>query len=469
MALTNKPKITGEPGIMKIILKHVPMPALGFTEELPAVPAEEYERRLAALLQMAAADWVLIYADREHYANLTYLVNYDPRFEEGLLALSRSGKRVLIVGNEGMGYLPILTVPVEGELCQTFSLQSQPRGTSPRLKDLLGKIGIAAGQSLSVVGWKYLEPFENDDVQTPAFIPAFYLEVLRALVGPSGKISDGTALMMHPESGLRAYNSASQIAAFEWAARNASAAVFNILRHARPGMSEMQALQWMQYAGQPMSMHPIFVSGKGEINGLRSAGARQIEYGDAVSTGLGYWGSLVCRAGMMLGQPDPSYFENIATPYYRAVAAWYQTVGLGVPGKVVFQAVAAGFAGSTLHSALNPGHLTSFDEWMSSPIRPDSDEVIRSGMVFQSDIIPTPLPAGQLINCEDTVAFADAGLRAELRAGYPDLWQRVEQRRQLITDVLGIHIADEVLPLTDRTAYLPPFWLAPEMVCALEA
>jgi len=46
-----------------------------------------------------------------------------------------------------------------------------------------------------------------------------------------------------------------------------------------------------------MSMHPIFVSGKGELNGLRSPGAKVLEYGDAVSTAVGYWGSLVCRPG----------------------------------------------------------------------------------------------------------------------------------------------------------------------------
>ena len=52
-------------------------------------------------------------------------------------------------------------------------------------------------------------------------------------------------------------------------------------------------------------------------------------------------------------------------------------------------------------------------------------------------------------------------------ARYPDLWQRIEARRQLMTDALGIHLAEELLPLTDGTAYLPPFWLAPELVCAV--
>ncbi|MCX6078329.1 MAG: M24 family metallopeptidase [Chloroflexi bacterium] len=452
---------------MNIVLKHVPLPEFQFSEEIPAVSTEEYERRLTALVQAAETDWVLVFADREHSANLTWLVNYDPRFEEGLLVLGPKGQRTLIVGNEGLGYLPILRVLLHVELCQTFSLNSQPRSQAPRLKDVLAKIGLSAGQSASLVGWKYLEAYETDEPTAPAFIPAFFVDVVRSLLGSSGKLVDQTTLLMHPETGLRNLNSADQIAAFEWAARTSSASVFSIVTGTRPGMSEMQAMQLMLFAGQPLSMHPIFVSGKGEINGLRSPSSKIIEYGDAVSTGLGYWGSLSCRAGMMLGEPDISFFEKIAAPYFGAVASWYQAMRIGAMGKEVFQSVAGAFEGSGLHALLNPGHLTSYEEWTSSPIRPDSIEKIHSGMVFQSDIIPTPLPAGWLMNCEDTVAVADASLRAELKAGHPELWARVQSRRQLMTEVLGIQLAEEMLPLTDGTAYLPPFWLANEIVCSV--
>jgi Xaa-Pro aminopeptidase len=452
---------------MKVVLKHVPLPDFDFPEEIPAVPAQEYERRLSALSQAAGADWVLVYADREHYANLTWLVNYDPRFEEGLLVLGPDGRRVLIVGNEGLGYAPIVPVPVEVELCQTFSLNSQPRATAANLKQLLAQVGLSAGQSVSLLGWKYLEEDESDAPTAPAFVPAFIVDVVRSLLGPAGRLVDGTALLMHPEQGLRSLNSADQIAAFEWAARNASAAVFNILTSARPGMSEMQAIQNMRYAGQPLSMHPIFVSGKAEINGLRSATNKRIEYGDAVSTGLGYWGSLSCRAGLMVGQPEMSFFMQIAEPYFGVIASWYRSMRIGVTGDEVFQAVAGAFEGSGMYSALNPGHLTSYEEWSSSPIRPGSSEKIRSGMVFQSDIIPTPLPLGWLMNCEDTVAVADASLRAELQAGHPELWARVQARRRLMTAALGLHLPEELLPLSDGCAYLPPFWLVPDLVCSV--
>ena len=128
----------------------------------------------------------------------------------------------------------------------------------------------------------------------------------------------------------------------------------------------------MRYAGDALSMHPILVSGKGAINGLRSPSAKSIEYGDGVSVGLGYWGSLVCRAGMMLGAPDAGYFEGVVTPYYRAIATWHQTMRIGVTGGEVFGAIDQAFGASPLRPALNPGHLTSYDEWVHSPIRAGS-------------------------------------------------------------------------------------------------
>jgi len=78
-----------------------------------------------------------------------------------------------------------------------------------------------------------------------------------------------------------------QIAAFESGGRPqyCTASRLHIVHnHAPAGMSEMQAIQFMRYAGQPMTMHPILVSGKGPINGLRSATSKLIDYGDAVST-----------------------------------------------------------------------------------------------------------------------------------------------------------------------------------------
>ncbi len=452
---------------MKIELRQTPAPAFEFPEDIPAIPKAEYERRLHSLYHSAGCDWVVVYGDREHFANLAFLVNYDPRFEEGLLLLGPAEQRYLLVGNEGLGYTPIVPVAVQVLLCQTFSLPGQQRDTAPRLLEVLQEAGIKAGERIGVVGWKYLEPYESDDPGRPAFVPAFIVETLRRLVGQSGSVLDVTAALLHPEKGLRALNTADQIAAFEWAARTTAAAVFRVLRQARPGLSEAEVINRINYAGAPFSMHPIMASGKGEVVGLRSAGSRRLEYGDGVSTALGYWGSLCCRAGLLRGEVDLVFWDSVVTPYYGAIATWYHCMSIGARGGDIFSAVSAALADSSLRSALNPGHLTSLDEWLHSPIRPDSDERIASGMVFQVDIIPTPLPPGYLLNCEDTVAIADAALRADLQARFPAMWQRIQSRRRLMIESLGLRLAEEILPLSDGAAYLPPFWLAPELVCAV--
>jgi hypothetical protein len=48
-------------------------------------------------------DALVVYADREHCANVAYLTGFDPRFEEALLLLSSEGRRKLLVGNECLG------------------------------------------------------------------------------------------------------------------------------------------------------------------------------------------------------------------------------------------------------------------------------------------------------------------------------------------------------------------------------
>ena len=36
----------------------------------PAIPADEYEQRVQALYERSGMDWVVVYGDREHCANL---------------------------------------------------------------------------------------------------------------------------------------------------------------------------------------------------------------------------------------------------------------------------------------------------------------------------------------------------------------------------------------------------------------
>jgi len=438
-------------------------------EPQPTLPTAEYEQRLAELYATAGTTWVAVYADREHAANVVFLTHFDPRFEEALLLLGPNASRTLILGNEDMGYTSQARPEMAFVLCQSFSLMGQARDQAPRLDAVLRQVGLKAGDSIGVVGWKYLEASEDEDLTTPAFIPAYFLRHLQRVVGEQGRVTDVTHVLMHPTQGLKSRNSAAQIAMFEWAAMRTSEAVQRVLRHATPGQTEAEAALQFAYQGLPMSCHPMLNSaGAGEpVVGLRSPGMRKLDYGDGVSTAIGYWGSLCARAGLLRTDAPAGFVEGYVAPYFKAIATWYQTIRVGAIGGELFNRVLAAFEGSSIRPALNPGHLVSIDEWTHTPIRQDSGDAVLSGMALQCDIIPSPMPDGQALNCEDTVAIADAPLRADLAANYPAVWQRIQARRSFMQTALGLVLDESVLPLSNTPAYFAPCWLAPDLVCSV--
>ena len=67
-----------------------------------AAPEELSDRLQAARLTMdrQKLTHLAVYGDREHFANITYLTGFDPRYEEALLIVSQSGPPLMLVGNE---------------------------------------------------------------------------------------------------------------------------------------------------------------------------------------------------------------------------------------------------------------------------------------------------------------------------------------------------------------------------------
>ncbi|MFI0846668.1 Xaa-Pro aminopeptidase [Mesorhizobium sp. IMUNJ 23232] len=452
---------------MAVELRKVALPDFGPLGSQPQVPASTYEARAKTAYERAGCDWLAVYADREHFGNIVFLTGFEPRFEEAFLLLGPKGERILLTGNESESYASLAGLPgLTVLMAQSLSLMGQDRTRHPRLADRLRDAGLRTGDSVGLVGWKYLEPQEDDEPQGAFFVPAVHVRMFERLVGPAGTLRDVTSILMHPETGLRAVIDADQIAAFEWASTRVSLALWRIVSGVREGDDEFSAAARMNYAGDPLNVHTMLASaGPGEtVIGLRGPIGRKFSRGDGVTSAIGYWGALSSRAGLF--DTGNEAFQKTASAYFEGLLAWYETADIGVTGGSLYEAVVGKLEEGGLRSALNPGHLTGHEEWMHSPVRLGSAEKLASGMPFQVDVIPVPMPAGWTLNCEDPVTFADQGLRDELKSRHPECFARIKARRAFMRDELGVEVRENILPLSSTPLCLPPFWLKPDHLLA---
>jgi hypothetical protein len=455
-------------------LAELELPEFGMPTVEPSIPAETYRARMSELRRRAGEegyDHVVVYGDREHFTNLAYLTGYDPRFEEALLLvdIGADGRPTLVVGHEGMGYIPVS--PIEGDLdpvlYPSFSLMGQGRDGT-RLEGILEGAGIKSAHRVGVIGWKYYLPMEAESPETTLEVPSYIADTLRSVVGRD-KVINANSIMMNPETGLRTSNEVDQLAWFEFAATHTSQAVRDVVFGLRPGISEYDAVRLMGLNGIPLSCHLMLSSGARAFMGLGSPSSRVIERGDPFTTAYGVWGALNCRAGFVVEGPDElpgevsDYVDKLVTPYFEAVASWYEHVGIGVEGGEMYKVIRERIGNPFFGVSLNPGHLIHLDEWVHSPIYEGSRIPLRSGMALQVDVIPATGTPYFTTNIEDGIALADEALQTKFAERYPEAWGRIEARRRFMEDTLGIALKPEVLPFSNIPAYLPPYLLSPNM------
>jgi hypothetical protein len=452
-------------------LAEIDLPDFGAPDEAPEIPAAVYAsrlRRLRARADDAGYDALIVYADREHSANLAYLTGFDPRFEEAMLVVGPADEPAILVGNECFGTAGAAPLPMRRHLFQNFSLPSQPRDRSRPLSEILPEEGIAAGSALGVIGWK-----EFDD-RSRIEVPAYVVDELRAMT-PSGSVSNAGHLLTGAADGLRVINELEQLAAFEYAACRTSNGVRRLITELRPGLRESDAVGLLEWNGMPLSCHLMLTSGERASFGLLSPGDKRIERGDRFTVAFGIWGALNCRAGFVVEDaselPDgiDDYVDRLVGPYFEAVAEWYQALHVGQIGGALHEIVARRLGDPFFGIFLNPGHQIHLDEWVNSPITPDSTIKLRSGMAFQVDIIPATGTEYFTTNIEDGIALADASLRAAFAEGYPGAWDRIQARRRFMADSLGIELHPDVMPFSNIPAWLPPFLLGSERAITMAA
>jgi Xaa-Pro aminopeptidase len=455
----------------KARLAQIDLPEFGMPASEPEIPAAVYAARLERLRERAARrghDRLVVYADREHSANLSFLTGFDPRFEEAILILALDGSEpAILVGNECHGMAGAAPVAMRRVMFQDLSLPSQPRDRSRPLAEILGAEGIGAGSRVGVVGWKTYGAAGRMDA------PAYLVDELRALTGAGGSVENATDLLIDAADGLRVINELEQLAALEYAACQTSDGVRRLLTGLEPGMTEREAVRLLAWNGMPLSCHLMLTAGPRASLGLLSPGDRPIGRGDRFTVAFGVFGALNCRAGFVVEDAAElpvgiaDYIDRLVGPYFEAVAEWYGAMRIGQRAGVLHDIVARRLGDPFFGIFLNPGHQIHLDEWVNSPFRPGSEIELRSGMAFQVDIIPATGTDYFTTNIEDGIALADESLRAAFAAAYPEAWRRIEARRRFMGEALGIELHPDVLPFSNLPAFLPPFVLRPDRAMTL--
>ncbi|MCA9964641.1 MAG: M24 family metallopeptidase, partial [Anaerolineales bacterium] len=344
-----------------------------------------------------------------------------------------------------------------------------PRDRSRQLAAILGDEGVNGRSRVGCAGWKYFSEAEHPQAAHTLEIPAYIADTLRQLAG-FDNVSNATSIFMNPRDGLRAICSPAEIAYFEYTNTLASDGMARMLHGLRPGMRDYEVAELIGWNGFPLSCHITFATGN--LPGLSGPTGRTIQRGEPMSSNLAYWGSNSCRAGWVaetavdLPSAAQDYVENFAGIYFEVMAEWFGLMQIGMSGDTIARLIADKLPSDKFGITLNPGHLIHLDEWLSSPIYLGSDIPLQSGMVMQVDVIPVH-PVYASTRVEDGLVLADATLRQTLAASYPDLYARCQQRRAFMTDVLGIALPEEVLPLSNIPGIVPPFFLAPNHVFAM--
>jgi Xaa-Pro aminopeptidase len=456
---------------MPVTLTDRDWPDFGAPKLPPRLSRAELAARLALIrdaMDAARLDALVLYGDREHFANLQWASGFDPRFEEALMIVLPEGAPLLLAGNECLPYTQASPAVAAGDiavaLCASFSLLSQPR-QGDGLAALLDR-ALPAGGRVGTVGWKYWTADEVGDADHALEIPSLIADLLR---GRADEVVNATALFMHPGTGLRSVVTVDEIARLEFANHMAAAALRRMTFALREGMTDFAVVEAGGLGGLPLGCHVTFATGPRPF-GLSGPTGEVIARGHPLSFNVCHWGANVCRAGWVAegadGLPEAArdYVDAFVGPYLEAMAEWCGLMRPGIHGGEVQAAMDRALPGFGV--TLNPGHLIGMDEWISSPIYSGSDLPIRSGMAMQMDVIPDH-PVYASTRMEDGYVIADGDLRAALEDRHPAVAARIELRRGFLREVTGIDTPETLLPLADTCGVVAPFLLAPRRLAVL--
>lgn len=431
----------------------------------------ERRKKILTAMKKEQIETLVIYNDLEHGGNFSYLTGFVTRFEEGLLVLHQTGEAFLILGNENTKMVNYSRISAQLIHTSFFSLPDQPMAEEQPLSVIFEKAGLQSTAKVGLVGWKMFTGTSVDNRQL-FDLPNYIVTAIQEVV-TEGIIENRTDMFIHSGYGARATNNANEIAHYEFGSSLASDCVLETLTEIAVGKTELEVADKLVKYGQLPNVVPILATGKRFEQAYIFPRNKAIQLGDKLSVTTGFKGGLASRSGYAVTKTDElpieqqDYLEKVAVPYFQAFVTWLENISIGMKGKELYQLIEEVLPQKRYHWTLNPGHLTSDEEWMSSPIKANSEIILQSGMLLQIDIIPS-VSGYAGASCESGVALADEKLRQTIQMEYPEMWERMVARRAYIRDVLKIELPTCVLPLSSGVGYYPPYFLQLDLALTKE-
>ncbi len=359
--------------------------------------------------------------------------------------MSADSKPLLVVGNECESYVGVSPLFIKGKLrrerFQSFSLLSQPRDQSRKIKEIFAGEGIDAASMVGCAGWKYFSEDEFADAQHAIELPAYLVDTLRALAGRNNVVNS-TDLLMHPGYGLRSFCSPSDIAYFEYTSVQASESIKRMIFGMREGMTDHEVVALGGTCGEPLACHTTFGTGRTAAFGLSGPRGEKIKRGNSLSMNISYWGSNSCRSGWIASSSQDlpgaaaDYVPSFAGLYFEVMNEWFALLKPGTAGGQLWRLIQDRLPFERFGIFLNPGHLIHLDEWVSSPMYPGSDVPLHSGMTIQVDVIPSSLVYAST-RMEDGVVSGRRGSAEAAEGCFPRLLRSLPKAAEVYDRCVG--------------------------------
>lgn len=346
------------------------------------IPDEEYAARIKRAAKLASErglDVLVVVGTESDYANPRYFSGFWPLFERCGVAISASGNAALMVGPESRIFAQDVAKIEKIFVLKEFRESADP--SYPELKadtfrDVFRAIGVA-GDKIRIGLGSYLD---------------FTLPIVDGLKDnyPQADISVCADIMVS----LRKIKSANEIACLKEALRITEIATSEVIRHLRPGATELEMVGIAQKAiyenGAEYEGLPMYVfSEKSTRHAISRSGYRKICEGDIVQLNLsakvdGYSPSIGLPVSIGKISPEKRRFVEFGLEAHR----WTQDK---LRAGVIASDIAKEFyrmyeeRGMSDYYIYGPCHGMGMIEVEAPWMETDSDYPLEENMVFNID------------------------------------------------------------------------------------